>query len=68
MGHLLFGEHPDPSENNLVFYPLLKGLYGFCVCSFMHKIYVIRGQNNLHKIINSCVCYDIKRNKWTKLH
>ena len=41
----------------------------FCVCSFMQKIYVIGGfRKTQHKIgssIASCMCYDIKRNKWT---
>ena len=54
------------NENKIVLPSLLDKRTQFCVCSFMQKVYVIGGFWEVENAsIESCVCYDTKRNKWT---
>ena len=53
-------------KNSIVLPSLLDKRIQFCVCSFMQKIYVVGGYIEVgNYTINSCMCYDIKSNKWT---
>ena len=64
-----FEKYSESSENENTLSPLLDNRSGFCVCSFMQKVYVIGGyieiQGRIGSSIDSCMCYDIKSDKWT---
>ena len=66
-----FRRYNNSRKNEIVLPSLLDQRSEFCVCSFMKKIYIIGGEYNyknkniLQEIVNSCMCYDIKSNKWT---
>ena len=67
--NIMFEKYLVSSEEKIVFPSMLDKRINFCVCSFMQKIYVIGGeskiQENSASFIDSCMCYDIKSNKWT---
>ena len=64
--HCTFEKYSESSKTNIVLPSMLDRRSYFCVCSFMQKIYVIGGEGeNFYSSFASCMCYDIKSNKWT---
>ena len=62
----MFEKYSESCGNKIGLPSILDRRSEFCVCSFMQKVYVIGGYGKMNDIsINSCMCYDIKSNKWT---
>ena len=59
-----FEKYSESSGNKIILPPLMDRRFLFCVCSFMHKIYVIGGCRKTLENIYTCMCYDIKNNRW----
>ena len=64
-----FEKYSELNENKVFLPSTLDKRSNFCVCSFMQKIYFIGGYSKtkpkIFSSVNSCMCYDIKSNKWT---
>ena len=63
-----FEKYSESSGNKIVLPSPLNKRSGFCICSFMQKIYVIDGcrkfeEEDFYSTIASYMCYDIKSNK-----
>ena len=41
--------------------------YNFRVCSFKQNLFIISGNYNYAKWLNTCLKYDVKRNKWSSI-
>ena len=62
----VFEKYSESSKGITNLPSMLDERFDFCFCSFMQKIYVIGGYLQTEtSSINSCMCYDIKSNKWT---
>ena len=57
-------KYSESSGNKNILPPLIDRRFNFCVCSFMHKIYVIGGCRKTLENIYTCMCYDIKNYRW----
>ena len=59
-----FEKYSELTVNKNILPTFLDKRFYFCVCSFMQKIYVIGGSKKTLENIYSCMCYDLKNNKW----